>query len=168
MSFSMLYFSMAWVAQSTASCCMSSDMSAFLITAFLSVICNNKVSFYFTCKNTKIICQSNITPLVTMVIFLFPRIDIKFRVLDQYKLPMASDFIRIDVSVSIRPADPPRSDFQEINAKEKSPVDDVLLNKHRILRSSLHLQSVCHRNYHLADIRHGLPIGHPSTSPDQE
>lgn len=38
MSFSMLYFSMAWVAQSTASCCMSSDMSAFLITAFLSVM----------------------------------------------------------------------------------------------------------------------------------
>lgn len=38
MSFSILYFSMAWVAQSTASCCMSSDMSAFLITAFLSVM----------------------------------------------------------------------------------------------------------------------------------
>lgn len=38
MSFSMLYFSMACVAQSTASCCMSSDMSAFLITAFLSVM----------------------------------------------------------------------------------------------------------------------------------
>ena len=36
MSFSMLYFSRAWVAHSTASCCMSSDMSAFLITAFLS------------------------------------------------------------------------------------------------------------------------------------
>lgn len=34
----MLYFSMACVAQSTASCCMSSDMSAFLITAFLSVM----------------------------------------------------------------------------------------------------------------------------------
>lgn len=38
MSFSMLYFSMACVAQSTASCCMSSDMSAFLITAFRSDI----------------------------------------------------------------------------------------------------------------------------------
>merc|ERR1712064_56486 len=38
MSFSMLYFSSAWVAQSTASCCISSDMSAFLITAFLSDI----------------------------------------------------------------------------------------------------------------------------------
>lgn len=36
MSFSILYFSMACVAQSTASCCMSSDMSAFLITAFRS------------------------------------------------------------------------------------------------------------------------------------
>lgn len=42
MSFSILYFSMAWVAQSTASCCMSSDMSAFLITAFLSVMPANK------------------------------------------------------------------------------------------------------------------------------
>ena len=65
MSFSMLYFSKAWVAQSTASwverslskflfqryilqkllfhfqshtCCISSDMSAFLITAFRSDI----------------------------------------------------------------------------------------------------------------------------------
>ena len=38
MSFSMLYFSKAWDAQSTASCCMSSDMSAFLITAFRSAI----------------------------------------------------------------------------------------------------------------------------------
>lgn len=38
MSFSMLYFSIACVAQSTASCCMSSDMSAFLITAFRSDI----------------------------------------------------------------------------------------------------------------------------------
>lgn len=38
MSFSMLYFSRACVAHSTASCCMSSDMSAFLITAFLSVM----------------------------------------------------------------------------------------------------------------------------------
>lgn len=36
MSFSMLYFSRACVAHSTASCCMSSDMSAFFITAFLS------------------------------------------------------------------------------------------------------------------------------------
>lgn len=33
MSFSMLNFSRACVAQSTESCCMSSDMSAFLITA---------------------------------------------------------------------------------------------------------------------------------------
>merc|ERR1712087_596729 len=38
MSFSMLYFSRACVAQSTASCCMSSAMSAFLITALRSVI----------------------------------------------------------------------------------------------------------------------------------
>lgn len=38
MSFSMLNFSIAWAAQSIASCCMSSDMSAFLITAFLSAI----------------------------------------------------------------------------------------------------------------------------------
>lgn len=38
MSFSILYFSMACVAQSTASCCMSSDISAFFITAFLSVM----------------------------------------------------------------------------------------------------------------------------------
>jgi hypothetical protein len=38
MSFSMLYFSMAWVATSTASCCISSVMSAFLITAFRSDI----------------------------------------------------------------------------------------------------------------------------------
>lgn len=37
-TFSMLYFSSAWVAQSTASCCISSPMSAFLITAFLSLI----------------------------------------------------------------------------------------------------------------------------------
>jgi hypothetical protein len=29
---------MAWVAQSTASCCISSDMSAFLITALRSDI----------------------------------------------------------------------------------------------------------------------------------
>lgn len=36
----MLYFSIACVAQSTASCCMSSDMSAFLMTAFLSDIVN--------------------------------------------------------------------------------------------------------------------------------
>lgn len=36
MSFSMLNFSIACVAKSTASCCMSSDMSAFLITAFFS------------------------------------------------------------------------------------------------------------------------------------
>lgn len=43
MSFSMLYFSMACVAQSTASCCMSSDMSAFLITAFLSVMAPENV-----------------------------------------------------------------------------------------------------------------------------
>ena len=35
LTFSMLYFESAWEAQSTASCCMSSDMSAFLITAFL-------------------------------------------------------------------------------------------------------------------------------------
>jgi hypothetical protein len=32
----MLYFSSACEAQSTASCCMSSDISAFFITAFLS------------------------------------------------------------------------------------------------------------------------------------
>lgn len=36
MSFSMLYFSRACVAHSTESCCISSDMSAFLITAFRS------------------------------------------------------------------------------------------------------------------------------------
>ena len=36
MSFSMLYFSRACVAQSTASCCMSSDMSAFFTTALRS------------------------------------------------------------------------------------------------------------------------------------
>lgn len=33
MSFSMLNFSIAWLAQSTQSCCMSSDMSAFLMIA---------------------------------------------------------------------------------------------------------------------------------------
>ncbi len=38
LTFSMLYFSKACVAQSTASCCISSDMSAFLITAFRSAI----------------------------------------------------------------------------------------------------------------------------------
>lgn len=38
LTFSMLYFSKACVAQSTASCCISSLMSAFLITAFLSLI----------------------------------------------------------------------------------------------------------------------------------
>lgn len=38
MSFSMLNRSMAWLAQSTASCCISSDMSAFLITALRSAI----------------------------------------------------------------------------------------------------------------------------------
>uniref|UniRef100_A0A0E9SL77 Uncharacterized protein n=1 Tax=Anguilla anguilla TaxID=7936 RepID=A0A0E9SL77_ANGAN len=38
MSYPMLYFSMACVAQSTASCCMSSDMSAFFITAFPSAM----------------------------------------------------------------------------------------------------------------------------------
>lgn len=37
-TFSILYFSRAWVAQSTASCCISSDISAFFITAFLSDI----------------------------------------------------------------------------------------------------------------------------------
>lgn len=37
-TFSMLYFSIACVAQSTASCCMSSLMSAFLMTALRSVI----------------------------------------------------------------------------------------------------------------------------------
>lgn len=36
MSFSILNFSKACVAQSTASCCMSSDMSAFLTTALRS------------------------------------------------------------------------------------------------------------------------------------
>ena len=35
LTFSMLYFDKAWDAQSTASCCISSDMSAFFITAFL-------------------------------------------------------------------------------------------------------------------------------------
>lgn len=34
-SFSMLYLARAWDAMSTASCCISSDISAFLITAFL-------------------------------------------------------------------------------------------------------------------------------------
>ena len=38
MSFSMLNFSRACDAQSTASCCMSSDMSAFLITALRSAM----------------------------------------------------------------------------------------------------------------------------------
>lgn len=38
MSFSMLNFSIACVAHSTASCCISSVISAFFITAFLSVI----------------------------------------------------------------------------------------------------------------------------------
>ena len=33
-----LNISLTWVEQSTASCCISSDISAFLITAFLSVI----------------------------------------------------------------------------------------------------------------------------------
>ena len=37
-TFSMLYFSKAWDAQSTASCCISSDMSAFLMTALRSAI----------------------------------------------------------------------------------------------------------------------------------
>ena len=42
-TFSMLYFANACEAQSTASCCMLSDMSAFLITAFLcSVIITAK------------------------------------------------------------------------------------------------------------------------------
>lgn len=36
MSFSMLNFSSAWLAQSMASCCISSLMSAFFTTAFLS------------------------------------------------------------------------------------------------------------------------------------
>lgn len=35
-SFSMLNLSIAWMAKSTASCCMSSDMSTFFITAFFS------------------------------------------------------------------------------------------------------------------------------------
>ena len=43
MSFSMLNFSMACVAHSTASCCISSVMSAFFITAFLSVICKIEI-----------------------------------------------------------------------------------------------------------------------------
>ncbi|PAV62232.1 hypothetical protein WR25_00810 [Diploscapter pachys] len=38
LSFLVTHFSSACVAQSMASCCMSSDMSAFLITAFLSTI----------------------------------------------------------------------------------------------------------------------------------
>ena len=38
MSFSMLYFSRACVAQSMASCCMSSDMSAFFTTALRSLM----------------------------------------------------------------------------------------------------------------------------------
>jgi len=37
-TFSMLNFSKAWLAQSMASCYISSDMSAFLTTAFLSAI----------------------------------------------------------------------------------------------------------------------------------
>ncbi len=37
-TFSILYFSKAWDAQSTASCCISSDISAFLITAFRSAM----------------------------------------------------------------------------------------------------------------------------------
>ena len=41
MSFSMLYFSKACVEQSTASCCMSSDISAFFITALRSDIFSN-------------------------------------------------------------------------------------------------------------------------------
>lgn len=43
-TFSMLYFSKAWEAQSTASCCISSDMSAFLMTAFLSAM---TICFWF-------------------------------------------------------------------------------------------------------------------------
>ena len=38
LTFSMLNFSKAWVAKSTASCCISSFMSAFLMTAFRSDI----------------------------------------------------------------------------------------------------------------------------------
>ena len=67
MSFSMLYFSMAWVAQSTASCCMSSDISAFLITAFLSVIYKQPKFPHVDLNYVQRICQSN-TALVAMVI----------------------------------------------------------------------------------------------------
>ena len=42
-TFSMLYFSKACVAQSTASCCISSDISAFLMTALRSAIFSNCV-----------------------------------------------------------------------------------------------------------------------------
>uniref|UniRef100_A0A2S2R9H4 Uncharacterized protein n=1 Tax=Sipha flava TaxID=143950 RepID=A0A2S2R9H4_9HEMI len=48
-TFSILYFSSAWVAQSTASCCISSDISAFLITALRSDI----FEYYITEKSTK-------------------------------------------------------------------------------------------------------------------
>ena len=39
----MLYFSRAWEAQSTASCCMSSLISAFFMTALRSAMINNYV-----------------------------------------------------------------------------------------------------------------------------
>ena len=58
-TFSMLYFSSAWEAQSTASCCMSSDISAFLITAFRSDI----VYFLYFYQHYKEILRSKRTVL---------------------------------------------------------------------------------------------------------
>eukprot|EP00416_Gambierdiscus_australes_P030073 CAMPEP_0171088166 /NCGR_PEP_ID=MMETSP0766_2-20121228/20613_1 /TAXON_ID=439317 /ORGANISM="Gambierdiscus australes, Strain CAWD 149" /LENGTH=80 /DNA_ID=CAMNT_0011545937 /DNA_START=232 /DNA_END=471 /DNA_ORIENTATION=+ len=54
MSFSMLYFSSAWVAQSMASCCMSSAMSAFLITALRSAMETKTTQRFRLCKSNLI------------------------------------------------------------------------------------------------------------------
>ncbi|CAH0365833.1 unnamed protein product [Pelagomonas calceolata] len=50
MSFSMLYFSSACDAQSTASCCMSSLMSAFLMTALRSILLSRRVCETRACE----------------------------------------------------------------------------------------------------------------------
>lgn len=55
MSFSMLYFSSAWIAVLMASSCISSDMSAFLTTAFLSddILADDEFEFRYKFSSTR-------------------------------------------------------------------------------------------------------------------
>ena len=61
LTFSMLYLDRACDAQSTASCCMSSDMSAFLITAFLCSVM--VVSLFAACRSARCLLPVRVVSL---------------------------------------------------------------------------------------------------------